>query len=160
MTRSSIASAAALLAVLFLGSAEPARGQQLVFGTDIETIAEIARGYGRVEIEKDDRGDPMLTGRIDGMRYGVWFYGCVENENCTSLQFFSFWSDTGATVVHMNDWNDTKRWGKAYLDDEANAVLALDVNLFAGVPHDNLDDTFEWWTVLMKDFRDFLGKLK
>lgn len=136
-------------------TALPAAAQGLLTASDVEEIANLARGYGAATVTTDTVGDPMITGRIDGMRYAVLFYGCTAGANCRDIVFAASWGpDTGATLEAINQWNAETRFGKAYLDDDQSPAIEMTVNLFGGVSPANLDDTIEWWAMVLKQFRD------
>ena len=42
----------------------------------------------------------------------------------------------------MNDWNSTKRWAKAYVDDKDDPWLQMDVDLSPGGTEEGLNDQF------------------
>jgi hypothetical protein len=143
-----------VLAFLGAGALAPAvMAQSLVQGSDVDTIANIARGYGSATVQTDSAGDPQILGRINGVQYVVSFYGCTNGTNCTTIQFRAAWSNPGnVTLVDMNTWNQEKRFGKAYLDYDNDPVIEWDVNLLGGVSTRNLDDTFDWWKIVLENF--------
>ena len=48
---------------------------------------------------------------------------------------------------------------KVFLDDDNDVVVEFDMNLDGGVSQKNLDDTFDWWKLTLKNVaRDFPGK--
>ena len=65
-----------------------AQDTEIITAPDPAVILEIAKGYGSAKMDKDDGGDPMISGRLQGMKYVVYFYGCENHEKCKSLQFF------------------------------------------------------------------------
>jgi len=143
------------LVALALLLAPVAKAQQLVTAGQPEEIENIARGYGSANLTEDNRGDPMVTGRIDGTRYQVLFYGCTNGAECRSIQFSAGWITDGAVSrAQIGEWNRTRRFGKAFLDNEGDPVLQWDVNLFGGVSRRNLDDTFDWWRIVLAQFED------
>ena len=143
----------ALTAALSLASiALPAA--ELIDGTNVKTVSNLASGYGSITAGTDSKGAPKLTGRIEGTGYAIYFYDCDDaSANCTSIQFAAGWSGYDVSVARINEWNKTKRFGKAYLDDENDPILEMDVNLKGGVSTKNLDDTFDWWATVLKAFK-------
>ncbi|MCG5517260.1 MULTISPECIES: YbjN domain-containing protein [unclassified Ectothiorhodospira] len=126
----------------------------LVDATDPEQILNLARGYGSATLDTDGVGDPMITGRMDGTRYSIMFFGCSNNRNCKTLRFSTAWATDGEyTLADMNDWNESYRFGKAYLDDDGDPVLEMNVNMLYGVSRGNLDDTIDWWRVALTQFK-------
>lgn len=127
--------------------------QELVDGSDPVRILEMAQGHGSAELGKDSVGDPMVTGRLSNIHYVIFFYGCNDaGKQCDSLQFRASWSVDGVSQDLMNEWNRTKRFGKAYLNEEGNARIEMNVNLDYGVSAENLNDTFDWWRIALEEF--------
>ena len=87
---------AILLAVLVIVftciAAIPVYAGDLISAEDPDGILGIARGFGGANLEKDGAGDPLIVGRIDGTKYGVYFFGCSDGKNCSTIQFSAGWS--------------------------------------------------------------------
>ena len=94
----------------------------------------------------------MISGRIQGVSYRVFFYGCTENRDCRNIQFYAGWDTEGITADRLNQWNRDKRFGSAYLDAENDPILEMDVKIDYGVTRKNLEDTFDWWRVILGEF--------
>ncbi len=134
--------------------------QTLVDATRPADIVEIARGFGSAHLERDSFDDPMILGRIDGIAYSVLFYGCEDSAHCRSIQLRASWSpNAGITTADMDQWNREKLFGRAYLDQDGAPMLDMVVNLDGGVTLRNLDDTFDWWKVIVLEFADLLQSL-
>jgi hypothetical protein len=57
----------------------------------------------------------------------------------------------------FNQWNKEKRFARGYRDDEGDPVLEMDVDVdFAGIPRENLGETFNTWASLMDSYREFI----
>jgi hypothetical protein len=147
---------AIIFAMAFCGNlvvAPAVTAQSLIDARSVDEIANIARGYGSATLQTDSAGDPQIMGRIDGIQYTVNFYGCNSGANCTTIQFRAAWKNPGnVTLEQMNSWNQDKRFGKAYLDFDNDPVIEWDINLFGGVSARNLDDTFDWWKIVLENF--------
>lgn len=131
----------------------------LLDATDAERILQLARGFGSASLGEDDIGDPLITGRIEGSKYGIYFYGCDDNHhNCNELQFSAGWADVEVALSDINEWNKTRRFGKAYLDEENDPILEFSVNLEHGVTPDNFDSTLDWWASALKEFKEYIGE--
>ena len=140
-----------LSALLLVGT--EAFAEELIDAKKPEAILNIAKGFGSAKLGKDSEGDPLITGRIKGTRYGIYFYGCnSEGEDCDDIQFNAAWSGVKVSLKAVNRWNAKKRYGKAFIDSEGDPVIQMTVNLDYGVSADNLDDTFNWWTKALEDF--------
>ena len=98
---------------LMSAAASPVFAEQLVDATKPERLYEIARGFGSAELDKDSQGDPRISGRLDGTKYGIYFYGCVKGADCDDIQFSASWSGPKIWMEKINEWKRAKRLGKA-----------------------------------------------
>jgi Putative bacterial sensory transduction regulator len=137
------------LAVVLL-AAPPATAQDLVAADNPAKILEIARGFGSAELEADSEGAPLIRARISGTRYSVFFFGCEDGKDCTSIQFWTYATAPKDALKAVNDWNRDRRFGKAYIDADGDVAIEMDVNLWGGVTPKNLDDTFDWWRIVLE----------
>lgn len=133
-----------------------ASASELIDATDPTEILNIARGFGSANLDKDSAGDPRITGRIDGYRYTLFFYGCTGGEKCTNLTFNAGWDLETFDLTRINDWNRERRYGRAYLDNEGDPIVEMDVNIEFGVSRTNFDDNFALWSSILKDFAEFV----
>ena len=145
-------------ATLVLAGASGAMAQQLIDGTNVDEVANIARGFGSVTMDKSSNGDPMIEGKIDGVSYYLFFRNCADdNTQCEDLNFYAGFLDNKQTMEAINAWNRDKRFGKAYLDSDLDAVIEYDVNLEHGISRENLDSTFQVWSLVLKQYADYIG---
>ena len=123
-------------------------------------LAEVLRAMGyRAELTTDDQGDPKIVSATGGSNFRIYFYGCTANVNCTSIQFAAGFDLTnGSTLEVMNAWNTAKRYSQAYLDNEQDPLIEMDVNLaFGGVSEENFRDNLEIWDGLLGRFKTHIG---
>ncbi len=135
-----------------------AGASELIDATKPEEIVNIARGFGAANLETDADGDPQITGRIDGNAYVIFFYGCVEARDCTTLQFSAGWISDDIDLEAINGWNRDHRFGRAYLDGENDPIVELDVNMEFGITRRNFDDTFRVWAAILAGFAEFVER--
>jgi hypothetical protein len=143
---------------LFLTSAisvARAEDPEVLQTLDPSTILDMAKGYGSAKLEKDDGGDPMVAGRLQGMKYVIYFYGCDNHEKCKSLQLSSGYTDA-FTADQANEWNKKYRWIKAYSGDGSN--FKMDVSFIGGITNANLEEQFSTWDSLTSDIKDFVNQ--
>lgn len=112
--------------------------------------------FGTAEMSSDDTGDPLVKGSMEGINYLVFFYGCTNNSGCRNVTFMAGWNADGISQDTINEWNRTKRFGKAFIDEEGDPAIQMSVNLDFGVTAENFEDTVDWWRVVITDFRDNL----
>jgi hypothetical protein len=148
----------AVLAGAFVGSAGSAalaEDLQILQSPDPAALLDIAKGFGSAKLQKDDGGDPMISGRIEGMKYVVYFYGCENHAACKSIQFSSGYSDP-FTVDQANEWNKKYRWVKAYAGDGSN--FKMDVGFSGGITTAYLEEQFGNWASMTTDIKDFINR--
>jgi hypothetical protein len=135
----------------------PAQAQTIVDGGQADEILNLARGYGAASLETQTNGDPKISGRIDGVTYQVFFMNCTGGERCEDLNFYAGFLDNKQTLEAINSWNRDKRFGKAYLDADLDAVIEFDVNLEHGVTRENLDAAFSVWALVLSQYTSYIG---
>ena len=145
-----------LLSAMLIAPA--AYAEDIINAENPDAILNIARGFGYATLGKDSQGDPKISGRVEGTRYGIYFYGCSEGKNCNQIQFATGWGEIKVPMDEINEWNRKRRYGKAYLDKDGDPMVEMMVNINYGVTTKNLEDTFDWWTKVMKDFGENVVK--
>ena len=140
------------------GSRSRSRSDGLIDATRPRAILSVAKGYGTAKIGRTKKGKPKITGRLAGFKYGVYFYGCnKQHTGCKNIQFAAYFTGvSGLSEYKINDWNRRYRFGKAYLDKDGDPFITMNVNLFGGVTTKNLDDTWDWWRTVVKQFEKFI----
>ena len=94
------------------------------------------------EDEDDVEDDTSLVWRIDGKRTIILFY-----DGGTALQLYCVYVDTNVTTEDANDWNMTHRFSRAYLDDDGDPCLEVDLDLAGGVTRARIKDYLDTCTV-------------
>lgn len=125
-----IAAALAWAAVPVSASAE-IYGEDGVSGPEVADILQTA-GY-RAELTKDGVGDPLVRTTMSGVNVQVYFYNCNSVGRCEDIQFsvgFDMANGTSQSVI--DEWNRTKRFGRAYLDDENDPFIKVDLQVGPG----------------------------
>lgn len=150
------AAAAIFLASLLVAPTALGQSSSVLDDADADVIADVARGFGSIEVRTTDSGAPFLVGRMDGVRYGILFYGCANGRDCERIQFAASFGGFNVDAGDMNDWNVEKLIGRAFLASDGDAVLDFVVNLERGVTRDNFDRTFSLWRVALQEFVEFL----
>ena len=144
---------AALSMAIGLGSTVAAWSQDIVKIADPDIVLDVAKGFGSATLEKDSSGDPMISGRLQGVKYSVWFYGCKEAKNCRSIQLSTGYTDD-FSIEKANEWNTKFRWIKAYAGDGSN--FKMDVDFYGGVTRDFIEAQFATWDSLITDIKEFV----
>ena len=148
----------ALIAALAAGIVLPAAAQNIV-ATDPQGVLAWFQDEGfPSKLEKDGADDPIVTVRYYDSDFSVYFYGCQQNTDCTSLQFFSgYRMDGEISTDQVNEWNAERLFSRAYITEAGAARLEYDV--FTGndgVTPDDFDEIVSLWTSAQSDFEDFI----
>jgi len=132
MTRISVAGS-----ILTLGLALSARAdaQTIVSAEHPEELVSIIQDLGfQAKLEKDNVGDPVIRSSSDGVDFRIYFYECKNNKRCRSLHFsVGYDLANGSSLDAVQQWNADKRFASAYLDDEADPFLQMDINTEGGI---------------------------
>ncbi len=152
--RANLSAFIAGLAMAGATSVARAEDAEILQKPDPAAILDIAKGFGSARINRDDNGDPMIYGRIGGVKYVIYFYGCEDHENCKSLQFSTGYTDP-LTADQANAWNAKYRWVKAYSGDGSN--FKMDVSFAGGITRANLEEQFSNWDAMTGNIKGFLS---
>ena len=143
---------------LVLPSALPAFGQNIL-ADDPASMTEVLQSFGyRADLGKDSGGDPKIASSSGGADFSIFFYGCTNGKNCDAISFQSaFDLDPGSNADLMNEWNRKKRYTKAYLDDEQDPVIDMDIYLGdGGISIDNFRNWLDTWERAVGDFKSHI----
>jgi len=151
--------AALALAATAAVAAAPAHAE-LVNAKNPATIKAIveSQGWPATLVAKPGE-DPYIESNRNGLKFLVIFMNCNDaHKECKTLQYYMGFTDAkGLSLDRLNEWNKTKRFARAYRDDESDPVLEMDVDVdFAGIPRENLGETLNTWASLMDSFREFI----
>jgi len=110
----------------------------------------------------DGVGDPMITSKVAGTTYQIFFYNCTNHTNCATVQFHSgYHLPKPVTLDQINHWNSSERFGRAYLDKVNDPILEMDVDLDdGGVAPLLFIDNIEFWASVLPKFEQLIGYRK
>lgn len=136
--------------------------QSLITAADPSRIASQMQTLGYpAELTTDGTGDPMinssLTGRGRTVNFQVFFYGCTNGADCTAIQFSAGWTTSGTDIGIVSDWNRTMRFGRAYLDDVNDPIIAMDIALEGGMSAALFASNLAIWKDILPEFAAKVG---
>ncbi|HXZ67225.1 MAG TPA: YbjN domain-containing protein, partial [Alphaproteobacteria bacterium] len=88
------------------------------------------------------------------------FFGCSGSPepHCREVQFYTAYLIDGVfPTAEINSWNGAHRFGRAYIDQDGDAALEMDIDAI-GTSETQLNDAVVWWKALVPQFTDFLKK--
>lgn len=113
----------------------------------------------RAKLTEDGQGDPKIESGASGVNFSIYFYGCDDdNGGCQDVLFStSFNFRNGFKEKPINDWNEGKVIGAAFLDDENDPGIQHFVAGINDMSLESFDRTMERWEVALDDFQDFIN---
>ena len=145
----------AMLAGLLLA---PAAGAAVRDSITKEEVAAALRAVGAtdVSLERDAAGDPMVAANLHDADFQVLMYDC-SGDRCASIQFRSGYDlDDGMSWDEMNDWNTALRYGKAWLDEEGDPFIELDLDLSGGSSDGQVRKYVAMWDAMLSGFHEYI----
>jgi hypothetical protein len=131
----------------------------LIDGSQVADILALVSPLGTATLGSQDDGSPKIFGKLHGQPYTVYFSGCdqASHGDCQNLDLYVGYSGIKPTQDRINAWNRDTRFVRAYLDDQGDAGMDMDVNLAHGVSRDNLASTLALWAALVDKFTAYIG---
>jgi hypothetical protein len=75
-----------------------------------------------------------------------------------TMQAYFGLTGTSANVQLVNEWNKTKRFGRAYIDADGDPCVELDYDLEGGVSDESIKVWFDTVTAIVRSFRTHVSK--
>jgi hypothetical protein len=156
MTKLSITGSILTLGLALSAGAE---AQTIVSAEHPGELVSIIQALGfQAKLETDNVGDPVIRSSSDGVDFRIYFYECKNNKRCRSLHFsVGYDLANGTSLDAVQKWNADKRFASAYLDDEADPFLQMDINTQGGITQENFENSFHLWQSLKGEFEKFIG---
>lgn len=132
-----------------------------VTAKDPSSVVSALRSAGyRAVLTEDDPGDPMINGGSFNSDFVVYFYGCTDNRNCSRVQLVAIFPEpANASLAAINEWNAENYFGRAYLAEDREVRLEMDINLDDGGMSPALFiDNMRWWDSIVADFEKYISK--
>lgn len=130
--------------------------QELIDGAYIGGIISAAREFGSATLTSQTDGNPMIAGQIDDIPFSLRFRNCFDNANCEDMNFRVGFL-VKPTLEQMNTWNRNKRFSKAFLDADGDAIIEMDIILKGGVSRENMREIFSYWRLTLAQFTKHIG---
>ncbi|MBE6441451.1 MAG: YbjN domain-containing protein [Desulfovibrio desulfuricans] len=124
---------------------------ETISGNSYQKIVGIASEFGEAKLFMPPDDDPYIKGKIDNVKYTVFFDDCAKHDDCKSLILRMAYANHGLALAEVNSFNAKTKVGKLFISDSNNLIFDYFVNLKHGVSEENLRSTFEWFTVGMRD---------
>ena len=130
---------------------------QMVSAKDPETLVAALQAKGYQAQLGTTAGDPSIVSGAGGVRFHIFFDNCTDGKACTTVSFFTGFTDVDSTPERLNEWNRNNRFVRAYLDQDDDPVLRMDVDLdHAGIPRANFNEYLDIWATQAPKYLNFL----
>jgi hypothetical protein len=117
-----------------------------------------AKGY-KAEIGTTNMGTPRIATVREGKRFAIYFYNCAKEGRCAQIQFatgFALGKSGTLTYERINVWNRTRRFGKAFLDEEMDPIVEYNVDFEKGATDVAISNALDTWGLVFLSFRNFV----
>ncbi|WP_291440262.1 YbjN domain-containing protein [Desulfovibrio sp.] len=132
-------------------------GSDIITASDHAKILEIAKGFGSAELTTTSKGTPIIQGRMDSIKYAIWFSGCTDGKNCSALQFIGMWKTENFPMAEVNKWNAQKVYTRTYLDNDLDLTMEMDVFMRYGMTKKNLEEIFDLWKTSLRHISEVIA---
>ncbi len=136
------------VAAVALVLAGPVSAQQMRERITAEQLTGLLRDKG-LEGTVNEKGNVIVQN--NGSKIVFFISG-------QTMQAYFGLRGTSATITTVNEWNKTKRFGRAYIDSDGDPVVELDYDLEGGVSDDSVKVWFDTVTAIIRSFRTFVSK--
>ena len=102
-----------------------------------------------LDLTYDEINDGAYSFKMNG-------YKVILVNKGEDIQIFAIFSGKKITLTRINEWNKTKRFSRAYLDDDGDAVLDADLDFEGGVTGETLLRFLKIFSDSVEAFSDHL----
>lgn len=140
--------------LLISGAALAAKAEPARDTIEAADVVKLLKEEGQEpELKADSVGDPMIIAHDEGTRYIVMFYDCTAHRACKALQLRVYYDvDQKIPLEPLNEWNRTKLYGRAYLDQDGDPTLETLVRLHGGVTLAHVREEHAWFLRGVSEF--------
>lgn len=94
----------------------------------------------------------------DMLRFAIEGHTAVVINKKTNIQFYSYFKKPKKTdLKKVNQWNATRRFSRAYLDQDGDAIIEWDVDLEGGTTAGALKESIKTYRMGVMTFVRFLN---
>jgi hypothetical protein len=139
------------IAALALTVANPVAAQQMRERVTAEQLTGLLRDKG-MEGTVNERGNVVVNNAGSKI---VFF---ISGQTLQAFYGLRTTNETRVAVNTINEWNKTKRFGRAYIDSENDPVVELDYDLEGGVSEESIKVWFDTVNAIVRSFKTFVSK--
>jgi len=142
---------------LALSLSAPVAAQNLIDYSDLDTFEDLLSGYGSVERDLDNEDIILFNGRMNGLKYQLYFYDCDGTKDCSTGLFVAYFDGTqyNTDLALINEFNNQVRFGRVSIDGDGDIEANMAFTFLGGATRTQIDDTFAWWQAVLSQVNDF-----
>jgi hypothetical protein len=115
----------------------------------LDQLERVLDDYGIVSRKRNEGDSGFLEYNAGPFKVLLLPYGDAPNHN--SIQFHAGFR-IQPTLEAINQWNQTTRYAKAYLDDEGDAIVHYDIDLDGGATEQTILEAVKLFASLLENF--------
>ncbi len=115
-------------------------------------LMDILKEEGYSPSLRGDSKDVILV-KMDGLNV-LFFFA----DNRKSIQAYAGFKGDSVPLSRINEWNRNMRFSRAYLDDEKDPVIELDLDLEGGIQRKNISAFFRLVRASVLKFREHIWR--
>ena len=136
--------------VLLAATAQPASAQEVMTSVSAKHMESILSGMSLDFTAKNDHTWKFELGGKNVLLF-------LEHDN-TDAQLYIAFGDIKVDPKKMNEWNKSKRFSRAYMDDDKNPVLEADLDFAGGTTDDIITAWIKLFDSQVKAYIKFLNE--
>jgi len=139
-------------------SASAMAADRVVDLSSVQGVAALLTEAGyKTEIKMGQNDTSYIVSSVNGNPFNVNFYGCTNDKDCNSLDFYS-WDKKEAffSPAMANEWNTSHRFLKVAIDKDGDLSEFLSVSTLGNMTFANFKDYIDWFSSTETDLAKFL----
>lgn len=129
----------------------------MVRASDPQSLVKAMQAKGYQAELTTAAGEPAIKSGAGGVKFSVFFENCTDGKECSTISFFTGFTDLEATLDQVNAFNQSSRFARAYVDKDGDPVLRMDVDLdHNGIPATNFNEYLDIWSSVAPKYVNML----
>ncbi len=131
---------------------------RMYVGISGDEMEAILKSLNYVYTRSTDRaGDPVFRIAVDRYRVTMLFDNCTGSK-CSIVQLYAGFDLPGSfDLRRINEWNRTKRFSRAYTDEEGDPILESEIALDGGMSAKSIENFIRLYDASVVRFTTFIG---
>jgi hypothetical protein len=130
----------------------------MISSTDATAFIAALQRAGQTGEIKTENGASYVLGHAGTTPFQAFLSGCnTAGAQCTQIELYAGFTGTPhIPLTRINGWNARTRFARAFLDEQGDPALQMDLSLEGGLSAANLKDVLETWGAALETYSLFL----